>query len=145
MAQAVMERPDVATDVEDRNLRTARRALLLGWSGLNPAENCPEAAEIFAPGFRTLGPARDAFGALAPRQRGSRLNDGFSEIDVRIERMVAQGPTKVVSFLRFRGRHTSPFQGHEPSGREMTADGYVVHRFDGQGRITEEWTLLRWS
>ena len=43
-----------------------------------------------------------------------------------------------------RGRHTGSFEGHQPSGREMVASGFFVHRIS-DGRIAETWATLRWS
>jgi hypothetical protein len=100
--------------------------------------------QIFAPEFHIFGPARENCSNLPAARPGHDLFTGFSESELDITDMVASGD-RVISYVRFSGRHTGEFEGHAPTGRRMTADGMVVHRFAADGRIAEQWSVLRWS
>lgn len=41
---------------------------------------------------------------------------------------------------RFNGRHTGPFMGHEPTGKDVTIDVMDIARVEN-GRITEHWGI----
>ncbi len=124
---------------------TARRALLL-WTGIDGSCRAPELAAtgLFAPDFRCYGPTRTRMGLAADTEPLAGLDRGFSERSLSISRMVESG-NRVISYVRFTGRHTGEYQGYRPSGRLMQADGYVVHLFNDEGLIAQEWSVFRWS
>lgn len=138
---------------------SARRALLM-WSGLDgtcaPSEAAPGSqvtprpevvsSGLFAADFRCMGARRTR--ASERRHSGlsgmAGLQQGFSERSLSVTRMV-EHDDRVISYVRFSGRHTGEFQGHRPTGHLMQADGYVVHRFNEDGLIAQEWSVFRWS
>lgn len=156
---AVMERPQASIEVAQPVVRgdvaehpsvplnrkdAARRALLL-WSGIDGSCSSPELREsgLFTEDFRCFGPTRTQMGDLRASDPLVGLERGFTERSLAVTRMVEQGD-KVISYVRFVGRHTGEYRGHQPTGRLMQADGYVVHRFSGD-RIAQEWSVFRWS
>jgi hypothetical protein len=144
MAEQRVEQDAAGQAITERNAQTARLALMC-WSGAVRGETAEAMADaVFAPGFRSYGPARSGYGALKQGRPVAPLADGFSESRVEIRRVVARAE-RTVSYLRFSGMHTGEYQGHRPTYRRMEADGYVVHRFDVDGRIIEEWSVLRWK
>ena len=124
---------------------TARRALLL-WSGIDGSCSSSELASsgLFAPDFRCLSPKRTRMSDTEATEPMAGLGQAFTERSLSVSRMVEQGD-RVISYIKFCGRHTGDFQGHRPSGRLMQADGYVVHRFNQDGLIAQEWSVFRWS
>lgn len=98
---------------------------------------------IFSPEFEIFGPARENCSNLPAQRPGHDLFTGFSEMQLELTDMVTSGD-RVISYVRFSGRHTGEFEGHHPTGRRMSADGMVVHRFGRDGRIAEQWSVLRW-
>ncbi len=50
---------------------------------------------------------------------------------------------RVISHVRFSGRHTTSDRGAAASGRLMQATGEIVHELH-EGRITDAWSVLRW-
>ncbi len=102
-----------------------------------------EAEAVFAPELEMLGPARDASGCHRSARPGRDLFAGFSEPSISISKMTASGD-RVISQVRFHGRHTGWYEGRPPTGRTMTADGLVVHRIK-DGRVVEQWSFARWQ
>jgi len=98
---------------------------------------------LFGPDFEIFGPARENCGSLPASRPGHDLFTGFSDSELDLTDMVTSGD-RVISYVSFRGRHTGEFEGHQPTGRLMAADGMVVHRFGSDGRIAEQWSVLRW-
>lgn len=98
---------------------------------------------LFSPEYEIFGPARENCGSLPAARPGHDLFGGFSESALDLTDMVTSGD-RVISYVRFSGRHTGDFEGHAPTGRTMSADGMVVHRFGNDGRIAEQWSVLRW-
>jgi hypothetical protein len=142
----VVRRQVEATPLPSRVGRkeAARQALLL-WSGIDGscASSVILASDLFAPDFRCTGPTRPAMTS----QPGDALvgtKQGFTERSLSVTHMVEHGD-RVISYVRFSGRHTGTYRGHRPSGQLMQADGYVVHRFDANGRIQQEWSVFRWG
>ena len=109
-----------------------------------PAErDAAEHDRIFSPTFSIFGPARQNCGNLPAARPGHDLFTGFSDMELDLTDMTTSGD-RVISYVSFRGTHTGEFEGHKPTGRRMTADGMVVHRFGSDGRIAEQWSVLRW-
>jgi hypothetical protein len=111
---------------------------------VEPAKRNPADRErIFSPEFHIFGPARENCGNLPAVRPGHDLFTGFSDAELDLDDMVTSGD-RVITYIRFRGTHTGEFEGHKPTGRRMSADGMVVHRFGADGRIAEQWSVLRW-
>ena len=108
-----------------------------------PNRDLEQRDRLFSPSYEIFGPARENCGSLPAVRPGHDLFTGFSESALDLTDMVASGD-RVISYVRFTGRHTGDFEGHAPTGRRMTADGMVVHRFGSDGRIAEQWSVLRW-
>ncbi|MEZ4502264.1 MAG: ester cyclase [Dehalococcoidia bacterium] len=128
-------------DIEDRN-----RALvseLFSQLAKAPAERDPDLMDaLYVEGFEGKGPARDNCGHHSPG--GARdMFRAFSDTTFDIKKTVASGE-RVISYVSFSGVHTDWFDGHAPTGRRMSADGVVVHRVI-DGRIVEQWSVLRWQ
>jgi predicted ester cyclase len=64
----------------------------------------------------------------------------FSDLDMRIDQLIAENDT-VVGRFSCSGTHTGPWLGHPPTGRHFTniAEVYIF-RIEG-GRITRAWGL----
>lgn len=124
--------------------RLAHVRAAFGYLMTQPAERDAAVREqLFSPEYEIFGPARENCGSLPAARPGHDLFSGFSESALDLTDMVTSGD-RVISYVRFSGRHTGDFEGHPPTGRRMTADGMVVHRFGGDGRIAEQWSVLRW-
>lgn len=109
-----------------------------------PEQRSAEQRErLFSPEYEIFGPARENCGSLPAARPGHDLFSGFSDTALDLTDMVTSGD-RVISYVRFSGRHTGDFEGHAPTGRQMAADGMVVHRFGSDGRIAEQWSVLRW-
>lgn len=65
------------------------------------------------------------------------LHAGFGELRVTIEDQLVEGD-RVSTRWTGVARHTGPFAGIAPTGREVLLAGTDVHRVDG-GRIAELW------
>jgi predicted ester cyclase len=128
---------------EDARLEVVRRAF--EYLTVEPSKRSrTEYDAIFAPQFELFGPARENCANHSNVRPGHDLFSSFSGSELNISRMVASGD-RVISYVRFAGDHTGEFEGHQPTGRRMTADGIVVHRIGDDGRITEQWSVLRWQ
>ncbi len=57
-----------------------------------------------------------------------------------IEEVITEAD-KVVLKLRMHLKHVGKWRGIEPTGAEVTADGYRLFRVAG-GKITEQWALI---
>lgn len=139
MTHAVLARPGQrgasveAPATEERSLErlsVAGRAL----HALVRGEQAPP--ELFAPGFRHLGPGRDLFDASSRVAGGERRR--WDDVTLEIRRFVSRDD-KVIAYVRFVGRRLS-----EDAWRvTREADGYISFRFAGT-RILEQWSVLRW-
>jgi hypothetical protein len=135
-------RTDATRDTVEARLAHVRRAF--AYLMTEPSKRDPEEYNrLFAPEFSIFGPARENCASLPGRRPGHDLFSGFSNSELDLLDMVASGD-RVICYVRFSGRHTGEFEGHPPTGRQMTADGMVVHRFGCDGRIAEQWSVLRW-
>lgn len=129
---------DAATRL-DRNRELVRRWFDEGMHQPTAAAARAVSAELFADGFVD----HDGSGT-ATRDRAAwqcavldAVFAGFSDIEVRIERLLAQDDLVAVRYL-FRGRHTSPFLGRPATGRSIQHTENEIFRIAG-GRIAESW------
>ncbi len=93
---------------------------------------------------RLVGPdftGQDSGGALMDRTdmftAVAMLHHGFDRLQVTIEDQLVEGD-RVSTRWTAVGRHTGPFAGVAPTGREVVFAGTDIHRLDG-GRIAEVW------
>ncbi|MPZ98940.1 MAG: hypothetical protein GEU80_06290 [Dehalococcoidia bacterium] len=125
-----------------RNIDVVRRALSRRLARGVAGERGVLDPEFYAPDFRQYGPARQACGGDTAAPFGEVVFDGFSQPEVDIRHMEAIGG-RVVTHVTFRGKHTDRFQGHAATGRQMYADAVLLHCLQ-DGRISEEWSIVRW-
>jgi len=78
-----------------------------------------------------------AAGPEAVRQLVLFYRLAFSDIDMRVERLVVEGDTTVARW-RGEGTHTGDLLGMPPTHRRITTDGIDMLRIEG-GRIVEGW------
>ena len=153
-APSVVRGPEqVEVSANRRRIDVARKAILL-WSGIDGSCSSPvavEAAELrmassglFASNFRCTGATRVSLTAGVDRDPFAGTKHGFTERSVTITRAVDTGD-RVISYVRFTGRHAGEYRGHAPTGRLMQADGSVIHRFDEYDRIVQKWSVVRWG
>ncbi len=71
------------------------------------------------------------------RQRASRLRAAFSDAQVTLEDIVAEGD-RVAYRLTIRGTHTGEFLGVPASGRRVAVSFFAIVRIAG-GQLVEEW------
>ena len=57
---------------------------------------------------------------------------GFPDFKVRVRRIVAEGPTYVVTENEWRGTHRGPFFGIQPTGRRARVKACVLWEFRGR-------------
>ena len=92
---------------------------------------------------RNLGALDDLYTprlALAARRWVEPFLESFSDVQMRIVQLVAEGET-VVGRFSCSGTHTGTWLGHPPTGRRFTdvAEVYFFRVVDG--RITRVWGL----
>ncbi len=133
-----------ATSVPTVERAEASKAVVRRALGLLFTEGEPrELSELYTPRFRYHEPRMELAGIHGARRICEKYLTGFSEAVLEVTRMEAT-EDRVTTHVRLRGRHTSAYEGHEPTGQEMEARCLLVHRME-DGRIAEAWALLRWS
>ena len=93
--------------------------------------------DLIAPdfmGFDSAGAMMDFDGYVSAVEM---LHDGFGQLTVTIEDQVAE-KDRVTTRWTAVGRHTGPFAGIAPTGREVMMAGTDIHRIDGH-RLVELW------
>ena len=128
-----------SAEQKDANIALVSRAMELLLVDADP----DEIAELYAPGFRYHEPRHELSGVPGALRICDGYLAGFSDVEVQMDSIEAVGD-RVKAQMTLRGRHTGSFEGHQPSGREMVASGFFVHRIS-DGRIAETWATLRWS
>jgi steroid delta-isomerase-like uncharacterized protein len=81
---------------------------------------------------RTVLPGRDGVRAFF-----KMIESAFSDVKYTIEDMIAEGD-KVAWRWTIQGRHTGPFQGLTPTGRDFTLSGMSILRLE-DGKFAENW------
>lgn len=71
------------------------------------------------------------------REYLQQYRSAFSDLRLEIHDQIAEGD-KVVSRLTIHGRHTGPFQGIAPTGKETTSHFVDIVRLAG-GKVVERW------
>ena len=78
--------------------------------------------------------------AIAARQWIEPFRTAFSDVEMKIVALIAEGNT-VVARLRCSGTHRGHWQGHPPTGRRFRNIDEVYFFTIGGGRITSAWGL----
>jgi predicted ester cyclase len=89
--------------------------------------------------IRTTLPV-DATGAQALEQAMAMLLQGFPDIHVAVEDLIAEGD-KVVGRNTISGTHQGSYMGLAPTGTRVTYDEIFIFRF-ADGRIVETWGVV---
>jgi steroid delta-isomerase-like uncharacterized protein len=71
------------------------------------------------------------------RMGARSMLDGFPDLTIDIEDIFGAGD-RVAVRLRFHGTHDGPFQGVQPTHREVSFTSVEIYRFAG-GKVAEEW------
>ena len=100
--------------------------------------------EIYSPDVVLYGPGERFVGIEGIKQAGDITRAAFSEIEMAVEEMTAEGEDRVVTRIVGHSRHTGEFQGVPPSGKRVTVRGVIVSRIK-DGRIVEEWRNMTWG
>lgn len=109
----------------------ARRWFTDGWRG-----ELAMAADIFSERVRTNGVH---VGVAGPAGRIRDRLRGFPDLTTSIEEMFQLNDI-VVTRLTWRGTHTRPYGGADPTGKPVEVRDMAVWHF-GDGKVTEIWTL----
>ena len=97
--------------------------------------------ELVAPDFVGTSPTDGEFhGQAGFRQLVERYHSAFSNVELKIDRIVAQGDW-VASHWTARGTHTAELMGIAPTGKDVTVTGMQFDRVAG-GRIVESHGLF---
>jgi steroid delta-isomerase-like uncharacterized protein len=124
-------------DAVNRNKETARRFLTefhIGNVTLDElyARDYVHHNDAFYPG---LQPGLDNFKRALFAKAG-----GISDLEVRIDHLIAEGD-KVVARFTLTGTHSGSFQGIPATGKRVTFPATDIYRFE-RGRIAEGWALM---
>ena len=118
---------------DDRTKRVVRRFYEQAVAG----RRLDVLADMIAPdfiGYDSAGAMLDRDGYLSAIEM---LHDGFGELTVTVEDQIAE-KDRVTTRWTAIARHTGPFAGFPPTGREVMMAGTDVHRVDGH-RLVELW------
>jgi steroid delta-isomerase-like uncharacterized protein len=97
--------------------------------------------EVIAPDFVGHNPTDGEIrGPDGFRQLVERYHSAFSNIDLRIDNLIAEGDT-VATYWTARGTHTNELMGIAPTGREVTVEGIQLDRIR-DGKIVESHGLF---
>ena len=93
--------------------------------------------ELYATDYQGPLPGSPA-GPEGERQHVAMIRSTFSDLEMRIDDLVAEGET-VVLRGSMSGTDTGGFMGRAPTGRRVTFWGVTVYHFSGE-RISASWT-----
>jgi predicted ester cyclase len=98
------------------------------------------ASELLATEFAFRGSlGKELRGHDAFKEYVRLLRDSLSDYRCEILTCVAEGE-QAFAKMRFSGRHTASFRGHEPTGKPVHWLGAALFRFEGD-RIAEVWVI----
>ncbi|SEG25924.1 conserved hypothetical protein, steroid delta-isomerase-related [Bryocella elongata] len=123
----------------DENKALARRWYEEVWN----AGNAAALTELLAPAAETHGfpePAAALHGAAAFSERLKEFQRSFSNINVHVDEVIAEGDTVAVRWTA-RMKHTGEGLGIQPTGRDVTLPGSSF-LWMKNGRITEGWESM---
>jgi len=79
----------------------------------------------------------DIVGPESFRQFWRAFRSAFTDIHITFHQSFAEGELAMLQWT-IKMKHTGPFMGIAPTGREITAKGMSIQRFVG-GKIVEAW------
>jgi len=119
---------------EADNKALVRRLLEELRDGWHPAT----VEKYFAPDYRRHNTATSTpLTREEQRQRASRLRAAFTDAQVTLEDIIAEGD-RVAYRLTIRGTHTGEFLGVPASGRRVAVSFFAIVRI-ADGKLVEEW------
>jgi len=101
--------------------------------------NLSAADELFAANYLHHDPSSPDFG-LGPqseKQRANLYRGAFSDLQLTIDDLVAEGDTVVIRWTA-RGTHRGELMGVAPTGKPFTITGVSIARITG-GKFVEGW------
>lgn len=101
-------------------------------------------AAVYSPDVVLHGPGERFVGIEGIKQAAEVTRAAFSDIEFRVDEMVARDSDRVVTKIVGRSRHTGPFQGAKPTDKWVQVNGIVISRLE-DGRIVEEWRNMTWQ
>jgi steroid delta-isomerase-like uncharacterized protein len=107
--------------------------------GLNGG-NLDLADELLTPDFKNNGGFTEEPGPENFKDTIRRMRSAFSDVEYVIEDMVAEGDRVAVRWT-MKGKHTGPFMGVEPTGKDVEHRAMVIFRHV-DGRIAERWGIV---
>ncbi|MFE9771409.1 ester cyclase [Streptomyces sp. NPDC005931] len=104
-------------------------------------KNLDLADELCTDGYREHDPGLSSYDLdlAQAKQENGEVMDAFNP-RLTVESMIAEGDL-VTCRISYRGRHTGPYQGMEPTHREFSGTGHATFRFEG-GKVAESWWNL---
>ncbi|MFJ9371245.1 ester cyclase [Nocardia sp. NPDC101769] len=114
-------------DERQRHLDITRRWFTEGW-----LTNVSLADEFFSPDLITNGVR---VGIDGPKKRILKRRNGFPDLITDNQLLHADGDIVAIHLL-WRGTHTGPYGGAEPSGKPVEISDIAIWRFEN-GRVAE--------
>ena len=112
------------------------------WQELMNTRNLDIVDEMFAPNYVLHDPHFPMRGREALKRFVTALHNGFADIRLTIDDLIAEG-NKVVKRFTLTCTHTGAFRGIPPSGKRLTLTGLTLGRI-AHGQILEEWEGTDW-
>ncbi|MEO3938976.1 ester cyclase [Dermatophilaceae bacterium Soc4.6] len=66
------------------------------------------------------------------------MRTAFPDLHVQVEHLVADDESVAFAYT-LTGTHKGLFQGHEPTGKQISVRGVQVSKFDDLGMLVERW------
>jgi steroid delta-isomerase-like uncharacterized protein len=119
----------------------ANKALIRRWLAEMDKRNLHIVDELVAvdyidhnPPIPDLAPGREGV-----KQANALLLTAFPDASHTIEDQIAEGD-KVVTRMTVRGTFVGEYLGIPPNGKQITAEGIMIHRVAG-GQLVEHWAM----
>lgn len=108
--------------------------------GLNSGD-LSAADKYLSPNFKSTGSHDDSLrGPEAFKKTILIQRSAFSDVKYEILDFISQGDKAAIRWV-MRGRHTGPFIGVPPTGKQVEHHGMIMFRFEGE-QIAERWGLV---
>jgi predicted ester cyclase len=85
---------------------------------------------------RSVGPGREHI-----EQFLSSMHGAWSDLTIVVDHAIAEGDW-VAGMCTSTAIHSKPVMGVAPTGREIRATFWDMHRFNAEGKIAETWNLM---
>ena len=124
--------------MSEANKAIYRRA----WHELINERNLGIVDDLFAPNYVFRDPHFPMNGRDDLRGFATALHEGFSDIRITFDDMIAEGD-RVLKRFTLTCVHTGDFMGIPPSGKRLTLTGLTLGRI-ANGQIIEDWEGADW-